>query len=150
MKNQVGTLTHSVMRRLACAVIVSAACFGAPRVYATTDISYTLTTQNDPIKPGHVLEFDAAVRNLSASTQSVTFNFTVPQFTTYGFDGGGTAEGWTFSNVAAGETRTAQLLFQVVNSGSVPPNGTSITLDTVDQGRGASVSETVVVHSGLR
>jgi hypothetical protein len=85
------------------------------------DIDYVLTTQNDPVKPGHVLEFDATVRNLSASSQSVTLNFIVPEFTTYFGAPAGTAEFYSFGTLLAGESKTDQLRFVVVGSGIVPP-----------------------------
>src|SRR4029077_5963121 len=65
-------------------IILSAALLQAAQVYADPTIDYVLTTQNDPVEPGHVLEFDATVRNLSGSRQYVRLDFTVPDFTTYG------------------------------------------------------------------
>ena len=55
-------------------------------------------------------------------------------------------QGITLDTISPGASRTAQLLFVVVHTGSIPPDGTSITLDTVDLARGASVSRTVVVR----
>src|SRR6266516_287707 len=52
-------------------------------VYAAPQIQYIITAPADPAKPGHVLEFDATVRNLSGSSQNGYLNFTVPEFTTY-------------------------------------------------------------------
>ena len=52
-------------------------------IYSAPTIDYVVTAPTDPVKPGQVLEFDVTVRNLSASSQTVTVNFTVPEFTTY-------------------------------------------------------------------
>ena len=63
-------------------IIVTAALLQAVQAYAgNPEIDYALTTQNDPVKPGHVLEFDATVRNLSGSNQYVRLNFMVPDYT---------------------------------------------------------------------
>jgi uncharacterized repeat protein (TIGR01451 family) len=119
-------------------------------VYAAPLFQYTLTGTPDPVAPGQILEFDATVHNLTAGTQSVRLDFTVPQYTTYGGLVGGDATFFDFGTVAAGGSETAQLLFTVVGSGEVPPDGTSITLDTIDLARGASISRTVVVDSGAK
>ena len=42
------------------------------------------------------MEFDVTVRNLSASSQTVTVSFTVPEFTTYDGSPAGTAEATAF------------------------------------------------------
>ena len=55
-------------------IVISAALLQAAQAYAGDPMNYVLTIQNDPIKPGHALEFDATVRNLSGSTQFVKNN----------------------------------------------------------------------------
>ena len=140
-------ITSRILNRLVLVGIAFAACLIAHRAYAATDIDYVLTTQNDPVKPGHVLEFDATVRNLSASSQAVILNFTVPDFTTYFNSGGGTPESYNFGTLLAGETKTAQLRFVVVGSGTVPPDGTVITLTLFDNARANSISRDAVVQS---
>jgi hypothetical protein len=119
-------------------------------VYAAPLFQYTLTATPDPVAPGQVLEYDATVTNLTATTQSVRLDFTVPEFTTFGGLVGGDASFFDFGTVVAGGSETAQLFFTVVGTGEIPPDGTSITLDTIDLARGASVSRTVVVDSGLK
>src|SRR5207248_10553349 len=44
-----------------------------------------------------------------------------------------------------GASETAKLLFAVVGSGTIPPNGTSITLNEIYAARGASIWRTAVV-----
>src|SRR5205823_2704780 len=116
-------------------------------VYAAPFFSYSLTAVPDPASPGHVLEYDATVTNLTASTQSVRLDFTVPEYTTYGGAVAGTARAYDFGTVAPGASETAKLLFAVVGSGAIPPNGTSITLNAIDVARGASISRTAVVEA---
>jgi hypothetical protein len=116
-------------------------------VYALPTFSYSITATPDPVAPGQVLEYDVTVTNLTAGSQSVRADFTVPEYTTYGSLIGGSFTYYDFGPVAAGASETAQLLFTVVGSGSVAPDGTSITLDPIDLARGASVSRTVVVDS---
>src|SRR5205823_3753913 len=116
-------------------------------VYAAPFSSYTLTAVPDPASPGHVLEYDATVTNLTAGTQSVRLDFTVPEYTTYGGAVAGTARAYDFGTVAPGASETAKLLFAVVGSGAIPPNGTSITLNAIDVARGASISRTAVVEA---
>ena len=61
-------------------IILSAALLQAAQAYAgNPEIDYVLTTQNDPVKPGHVLEFEATVRNLSGSNQNVTLRLYCPR-----------------------------------------------------------------------
>ena len=60
-------------------------------IYSAPLFSYVLTATPDPVAPGHVLEFDATVTNLTAGSQSVVLNFTVPEYTTYGGLGAGNA-----------------------------------------------------------
>ncbi|HEY2714397.1 MAG TPA: hypothetical protein VGI60_17940, partial [Chthoniobacterales bacterium] len=116
-------------------------------IYATPAFSYTITATPDPVAPGQVLEYDVTVTNLSAVAQTVQVDFTVPEYTTFGSLGGGSASYHYFGSVGAGQSSTAQLFFTVVGSGSIPPDGTSITLDTIDLARGASVSRTAVVDA---
>ena len=135
-------------RALCCpilAAIVSLTILSASRTNAAGVFSYSLTTQNDPVAPGHVLEYDATVTNLTAGTQSVRLDFTVPKYTTYGGAVAGTARAYDFGTVAPGASETARLLFNVLASGPTPPHGASITLYPLDVARGASVSRTVVV-----
>jgi hypothetical protein len=62
-------------------IIVTAALLQTAPAYADPTIDYVLTTQNDPVKPGHVLEFEATVRNLSGSpSEYVRLDFIVPDF----------------------------------------------------------------------
>src|SRR5437868_603763 len=114
-------------------------------VYAAPVFKYSLTATPDPVAPGHVLEYDATVTNLTAGTQSVRLDFIVPEYTTYGGYGAGTARAYDFGTVAPGASATARLLFNVLASGPTPPHGASITLYPLDAARGASVSRTVVV-----
>jgi hypothetical protein len=119
-------------------------------VYAAPVFKYRLTATPDPVAPGHVLEYDATVTNLTAGDQFVTLDFTVPEFTTYGGLGAGTPRSYSFGSVAPGASETAKLFFNVLASGPTPPDGASITLYPLDLARGASVSRTVVVQSGAR
>ena len=129
------------------AAIVSLTIASASRANAAGVFSYSLTTPNDPVSPGHVLEYDATVTNLTAGTQSVRLDFTVPKYTTYGGYGAGTARAYDFGTVAPGASETAKLLFAVVGSGAIPRNGTSITLNAIDVAQGASISRTAVVEA---
>ena len=115
-------------------------------IYCSPVFTYGITASPDPVARGQTLEYDVTVTNVTAVSQSVVLNFTVPEYTTYGGLGAGNAAGYNFGYIPAGQSRTAQLLFVVVHTGSIPPDGTSITLDTVDLARGASVSRTVVVR----
>src|SRR4051794_10082870 len=72
-------------------------------------LSYSLTTQNDPVAQGHILEFDATVSNLSAVSQSVRLDFVVPQYTTYGNLHGGDSTYYDFGPIAAGSSKMAKL-----------------------------------------
>src|SRR5205807_2545528 len=116
-------------------------------VYSAPFFSYTLTAVPDPVSPGHILEYDATVTNLTASTQSVRLDFTVPEYTTYGGAVAGTARAYDFGTVAPGASETAKLLFAVVGSGTIPPNGTVIKLTVTDTARQVSVSRTAIVQS---
>jgi len=115
-------------------------------IYRSPVFTYGITASPDPVARGQTLEYDVTVTNVTAVSQSVVINFTVPEYTTYGGLGAGNAASFNFGSVSPGASRTAQLLFVVVHTGSIPPDGTSITLDTVDLTRGASVSRTVVVR----
>jgi uncharacterized repeat protein (TIGR01451 family) len=129
-------------------IILSAALLQAAQAYAgNPEIDYVLTTQNDPIKPGHVLEFDATVRNLSGSSQNVYLYFTVPEFTTYRGDPPGRNEHVNVVNLPTGASYTFQLLFNVAGGNTAPPDGTTIGLNLIDTGRGGSVSRGVVVRA---
>src|SRR4029077_12376052 len=127
-------------------IILSAALFQTAQVYADPTIDYVLTTQNDPIKPGHVLEFEATVRNLSDSTQYVRLDFTVPEFTNYGSYPPGTNL-HVADYVVAGTSLTFKLLFDVAGGNTAPPDGTTIGLNLIDGARAGSVSRGVVVRS---
>ena len=116
-------------------------------VYSAPLFSYVLTATPDPVAPGHVLEFDATVTNLTAGSQSVVLYFTVPEYTTYGGLGAGNAAGYNFGSIPAGQSKTAKLRFAVVGSGNIPPDGTTITLNAVDISRGASISRSAVVRA---
>ena len=117
----------------------------ARAVYALPDIEYTITSPTDPIAAGGVAEFDVTVSNLSASPQTVTVNFTVPEFTTYDGSPAGTARGYSFFSVLAGTSETVKLLFTIDGGNTPPPAGATITLDVVDLDRAGSVSQTILV-----
>src|SRR4029077_11591603 len=123
-------------------IILSAALFQTAQVYADPTIDYVLTTQNDPVKPGHVLEFEATVRNLSDSTPYVRLDFTVPEFTTYNGYPPGTSLS-VAANLLAGDSYNFQLLFDVASGNMAPPEGTIITLNLIDVARAGSVSRTI-------
>src|SRR5438067_11078126 len=106
---------------------------------------YCLTPTPHPVFPTRRFSDLATVTNLTASTQSVRLDFTVPEYTTYGGAVAGTARAYDFGTVAPGASETARLLFNVLASGPTPPHGASITLYPLDVARGASVSRTVVV-----
>ena len=127
-------------------IIASAALLQAAQVYADPTIDYVLTTQNDPVKPGHVLEFEATVRNLSGSDQGVILYFTVPEFTTYGFDPAGTSEHVLVNGLAPGASHTFQLLFDVAGGNNAPPDGHVISLTLTDYDRAMHVSRSAVVR----
>jgi uncharacterized repeat protein (TIGR01451 family) len=116
-------------------------------IYAAPAIDYVVTAPTDPVKPGQVLEFDVMVRNLSASSQTVTVNFTVPEFTTYDGSPAGTARGYSFFTVLAGTSETVKLLFVVSGANLAPPDGTTINLVVTDIERAGSVSRAVVVRA---
>ena len=111
-------IASRLFNRLALIGMAATACLITPRANAA-DIDYVLTAPTDPVKPGHVFEFDVTVRNLTAVSQPVTLSFTVPEGTTYGSHGAGTPESYGFGDVAAGASETAQLRFTVV--GAPPP-----------------------------
>jgi hypothetical protein len=116
-------------------------------VYSAPAFSYVLTATPDPAMPGHVLEFDATVTNLAAVAQSVVLDFTVPDYTTYNGLGAGSPASYNFGSVAAGSSETARLRFVVLGSGTIPPEGTTITLNAIDLSRGASISRSAVVRA---
>src|SRR4029077_3003908 len=126
-------------------IILSAALFQTAQVYADPTIDYVLTTQNDPVKPGHVLEFEATVRNLSDSTQYVRLDFTVPPHTTYNGYPPGTSLS-VAANVLAGASYTFRLLFDVAGGNTAPPDGTQIPLTVADNARVMHVSRSAVVR----
>jgi hypothetical protein len=105
-----------ILNRLVLVGIAFAACLIANRAHAGPDFDYVLTAPTDPVKPGHVLEFDVTVRNLSAITQNVTVSFTVPEFTTYNGLQAGTETNYTFIGIAPGAAKTAKLLFVVLGA----------------------------------
>ena len=127
-------------------IIASAALLQATQAYADPTIDYVLTTQNDPVKPGHVLEFEGTVRNLSGSLQNVYLHFTVPEFTAYGSHPPGSNELVYVTNLPSGASHTFQLLFNVAGGNTAPPDGTNITLTLTDNDRAMSVSRSVVVR----
>jgi len=116
-------------------------------VYDAPEIQYIITAPTDPAKPGHVLEFDATVRNLSGSLQNVRLDFTVPEFTTYAGYPPGTPVHVSVVNLPSGASHTFQLLFNVAGGNTAPPDGTTIGLNLIDTGRGGSVSRGVVVRA---
>ena len=128
-------------------IIASAALLQAAQAYADPTIDYVLTTQNDPVKPGHVLEFEATVRNLSASQQNVTLHFVVPNFTTYSGWPPGSNRPVSVSFLPPGASYTFRLLFDVAGGNTAPPDGTTIGLNLIDVARAGSVSRGVVVRS---
>jgi uncharacterized repeat protein (TIGR01451 family) len=115
-------------------------------VYALPQIQYILTAPTDPAQPGHVLEFEATVRNLSGSNQYVRLDFTVPEFTTYGAYQPGSPL-FVSANVPLGASYTFRLLFDVVGGNTAPPDGTTLGLNLIDVARAGSVSRGVVVRS---
>jgi uncharacterized repeat protein (TIGR01451 family) len=121
-------------------IIVTAALLQAVQAYAgNPEIDYVLTTQNDPVKPGHVLEFDATVRNLSGSNQYVRLDFTIPEFTTYNGQPPGTPNFVSVTNLLPGASHTFRLLFIVDGGNTAPPDGTPIELRLTDKARGVMV-----------
>jgi uncharacterized repeat protein (TIGR01451 family) len=122
-------------------------CLLANRAYSAGEIDYVLTTQSDPVEPGHVAEFDLTVRNLTASLQVVVVNFTVPDYTTYNGQVAGTPASYNFSSVAPGASETAKLLFVVSGANQAPPDGTVIPLMLTDEARGVTFSRDVTVQS---
>jgi uncharacterized repeat protein (TIGR01451 family) len=127
-------------------IIASAALLQAAQVYADPAIDYALTTQNDPVKPGHVLEFDATVRNLFGSNQNVYLHFTVPNHTTYRGDPHGTNELVYVVNLPPGASYTFRLLFSVDGGNNAPADGTPIELTLTDDDRAMMVSRIAVVR----
>jgi uncharacterized repeat protein (TIGR01451 family) len=126
-------------------IIASVALLQAAQAYAGNDIDYVLTTQNDPVKPGHVLEFEATVRNLSGSPQNVRLDFIVPDFTTYNGQPPETPEFVIVYGLAPGASYTFRLLFSVDGGNTAPPDGTVISLTLTDQARGVTVPPRSVV-----
>jgi len=126
-------------------IIASAALLQAAQAYADPAFDYALTTQNDPVKPGQVLEFDATVRNLSGLRQYVRLDFTVPEFTTYGYDPAGTNEAVGLY-VLAGDSYTFRLLFRVAGGNMAPPDGTMIRLTVTDNARAMHRLRSAVVR----
>ena len=115
-------------------------------VYDAPQIQYIITAPTDPAKPGHVLEFDATVHNLSGSNQYVRLEFTVPDFTTYNGNPAGREEFVSVNNLAPGASYTFRLLFSVDGGNTAPPDGTTIGLNLIDPARGGSISRGVVVR----
>jgi hypothetical protein len=115
----------------------------ARAVYATPEIEYTITTPTARVEPGHVAEFDATVRNLSGSSQTVELDFTVPEFTTYNGYPPGTSRGVIVYYLAPGASHSFQLLFNVAGGNLAPPEGTIMTLNLIDAARAGSVSRTI-------
>jgi hypothetical protein len=111
-------------------------------IYATPEIEYTITTPTARVEPSHVARFDATVHNPSGSNQYVRLDFSVPEFTTYGYDPAGTTE-HVAVNVLAGASYNFQLLFDVVGGNMAPPEGTIMTLNLIDTDRAGSVSRTI-------
>src|SRR5438067_12901594 len=101
---------------------------------------YCLTPTPHPVFPTRRFSDLATVTSLTAGTQSVRLDFTVPKYTTYGGAVAGTARAYDFGTVAPGASETAKLLFAVVGSGAIPPNGTVIKLTVTDTARQVSVS----------
>jgi uncharacterized repeat protein (TIGR01451 family) len=118
-------------------------------VYAVPDFDYSLTTPTDPAKAGKIAEFDVTVRNLTGVAQFMRFYFTVPEFTTYVENGttAGTVTSYTFGNIAAGTSQSGKLLFSIPGGNQAPPDGTTITLNLMDEDRGALISRSVVIRS---
>src|SRR5437868_12907100 len=94
-----------------------------------------------------VLCYYELVTNLTAGTQSVRLDFTVPEYTTYGGLGAGTARAYDFGTLAHDATQTPNLTGAQTSTLTIPPNGTSITLNAIDVAQGASISRTAVVEA---
>ena len=117
----------------------------APPALANPEIEYIVTTPTDPIKPTQTLEFDVTVHNLTASSQPVTLDWSVPKYTLYNCcDGEGTPESHDFGTLAAGASVTWQLRLTVLDSNSVP-DGSIIQLMLTDTMRGVSVPPRTVL-----
>ena len=106
---------------------------------------YTLSAVQDPVQQNQTLEFDVTVQNVSTSSQSVTLDWTVPQYTSFGGLQAGTAQSHNFGTLTSGQSITYVILLTVLPIASAP-DGANITLDMFDLPRGASVSRTVAVN----
>ena len=113
--------------------------FGATNVRAGAQVDYVLTAPIDPVKPGHVAEFDLTVRNLDTVPQGAVVHFTVPDFTTYFGDVAQTPESYSFGSITTGASKTVKLLFSVLGGNMAPPDGTPIPLTVTDQNRGITI-----------
>jgi hypothetical protein len=107
---------------------------------------YTLTTPDDPVQPGGVIEYDLTASNLGTPRSAYDVHFTVPPHTTYGNDGAGTSEEVYINNTGAGAVLIRQIYLNVTSGNTAPPDGTGITLNMIDD-VGSAVSRTVVVES---
>ena len=118
-------------------------------ILAAPLFEYTVTAVQDPVQPGRTLEFNVRVRNLTTSSQAVTLNWSVPQFTKDGCCfAAGEARSHNFGTLTAGQAITYQWRVDVLGAAAVPEGG-SITLNLFDLPRGAAVSRTVVIRSNI-
>jgi hypothetical protein len=117
----------------------------ATAVYATPTFSYTLVPSQQTVSAGQTASFVLSVKNLTGTTQSAAMSFRVPDFTAFGGFGAGNVRPVAFNNVAAGATVETPINLTVTSGGQAPPNGTLIALTTIDGGRAAAVSSTIVV-----
>ena len=111
-------------------------------VYAMPEIEYMIATPTARVEPGHLAEFNVRVHNPSGLTQYVRLDFTVPEFTTYGYQPPETPQS-VATHVAAGAEYNFQLLFNVAGGNMAPPEGTIITLNVIDVARAGSISRTI-------
>jgi hypothetical protein len=112
---------------------------------------YSLTTSNDPVKPGQVVEFDLAASDLGSSSTSVYLHFTVPQYTTEVDDNitAGNVDSFYVNgnSGSAGGTGVHIIRLQILTGGSAPPNGTVIPLTVIDANTGATVTRSITIHT---
>lgn len=120
---------------------------------AANPVIYVVTVPSGPVQPGETADFDVTVTNTSSTNQQVSLYYTVPQYTTINGYSAGTRTSTIFDSdplgyiyPGASVTRTIQLKV-LATSGSVPPDGTTLTLTFNDQSRGATFSRSVVTRN---
>ncbi len=99
--------------------------FVAGKAHAAATVDYIVTAPQDPVKPGARAEFDITLRNLSGVQQNVFLHFTVPQNTTFNGALPGTDRTVGTFFIAAGQTQSAKLLFDIPGGNTAPPDGRS-------------------------